>query len=162
MNNDFRIGFGYDVHKLVEGRKLILGGVQIPYTKGLQGHSDADVLLHAISDAILGSLALGDIGKHFPDTDEKYKDADSRTLLIHVYQLMIQEGYRLVNLDATVVAQKPKLATHINSMREVIAQDLDVPVQRVSIKATTSEELGFEGREEGISAKAVVLVKGKD
>jgi 2-C-methyl-D-erythritol 2,4-cyclodiphosphate synthase len=162
MDNSLRIGYGYDVHRLVKGRKLILGGVQIPHPKGLQGHSDADVLLHAISDALLGALAMGDIGKHFPDTDQAYKDADSRALLMHVYKLIRQEGYYLVNLDATIVAQKPKLAPHIKRMRENIAGDLDVAVHRVSVKATTSEELGFEGREEGISANAVALVKQKD
>lgn len=162
MSDTIRIGFGYDVHKLVEGRKLILGGVSIPHSLGLQGHSDADVLLHAISDALLGSLALGDIGAHFPDTDAGYKDADSRKLLIHVYGLIKEKGFKLVNLDATVVAQKPRLASYINNMRENIAKDLEVPVGRISVKATTSEELGFEGRQEGISAKVVVLVKSSD
>lgn len=162
MDDSLRIGYGYDVHKLVQDRKLILGGVEIPHSRGLQGHSDADVLLHAISDALLGSLALGDIGTHFPDTDASYKDADSRALLRRVYELINEQGFRLVNLDATVVAQKPKLAPHINSMRDNIARDLEIPTGRVSIKATTSEELGFEGREEGISAKAVVLLKQKD
>lgn len=162
MSDTIRIGFGYDVHKLVEGRKLILGGVAIPHSLGLQGHSDADVLLHAISDALLGSLALGDIGGHFPDTDARYKDADSRKLLTHVYGLIKEKGFKLVNLDATLVAQKPKLASYIKNMRENIAKDLEVPVGRINVKATTSEELGFEGRQEGISAKAVVLVKSSD
>lgn len=162
MTDDIRIGLGYDVHRLTEGRKLILGGVSIPYNLGLLGHSDADVLLHAISDALLGSLSLGDIGKHFPDSDEKFKDADSRGLLIHVYKLVKEKGYELVNLDSTIVAQEPKLAPYVEGMRQNIARDLGVEREQISVKATTSEELGFEGRREGISAKAVVLVKRKD
>ncbi|WP_298438792.1 2-C-methyl-D-erythritol 2,4-cyclodiphosphate synthase [Geobacter sp.] len=156
-----RIGHGYDVHCLVEGRKLILGGVDIPWEKGLLGHSDADVLLHAISDAILGALALGDIGKHFPDTDPQYKGADSRKLLRHVMELAGQNGYRLGNLDATIVAQRPKLAPHIPEMRANIAADLGAETERINVKATTTEQLGFAGRGEGIAAYAVVLLERK-
>ncbi|HEX9023924.1 MAG TPA: 2-C-methyl-D-erythritol 2,4-cyclodiphosphate synthase [Geobacteraceae bacterium] len=156
-----RIGHGYDVHRLVEGRKLILGGVDIPYAKGLLGHSDADVLLHAISDAILGAVGEGDIGKHFPDTDPKYKGADSLKLLIHVMGLADAKGYRLGNVDATIVAQRPKLAPHIPQMRENIAQVLAAESDRVNVKATTTEELGFAGRGEGIAAYAVVLMELK-
>lgn len=158
MNRQIRIGQGYDVHKLAEGRDLVLGGVIIPHDFGLDGHSDADVLLHAISDALLGSLALGDIGKHFPDTDPAFKNADSRKLLRNVYKLIKEEGYRVVNIDTTVIAQQPKLAPYIKEMRNNIAGDLDINIQQVSIKATTSEQLGFEGRQEGISAHAVVLI----
>tara|TARA_R110002126_G_C10487031_1_gene502664 strand:+ start:8209 stop:8694 length:486 start_codon:yes stop_codon:yes gene_type:complete len=153
-----RIGYGYDVHKLVEGRKLILGGVEIPHKLGLAGHSDADVLLHAITDALLGALALGDIGKHFPDTDSKYKNADSRILLRKAYQLIKKKGYELGNLDATIVAQEPKLAPYILKIRETISSDLEVNLEDISVKATTSEWLGFEGRKEGISSSAVVLL----
>jgi|SRR5690554_803632 len=160
--NKFRIGYGYDVHKFQEGRKLILGGLQIPYLRGLAGHSDADVLLHAITDALLGALALGDIGKHFPDTDPAYKDVNSRVLLRDVYKLVLQKGYELGNLDATLVAQEPKMAPHINDMRKLIAQDLNVNLEDVSVKATTSEWLGFTGRKEGISASAVVLLYKKE
>ena len=156
-----RIGHGYDVHRLVEGRKLILGGVDIPYEKGLLGHSDADVLLHAISDAILGAIAEGDIGKHFPDTDPRYKGADSLKLLAHVMNLADSKGYRLGNLDATVVAQRPKLAPYIQRMRENIAAVLAAEPDRVNVKATTTEELGFAGRGEGIAAYAVVLMERK-
>ncbi|WP_298273077.1 2-C-methyl-D-erythritol 2,4-cyclodiphosphate synthase [Geobacter sp.] len=156
-----RIGHGYDVHCLVEGRKLILGGVDIPWEKGLLGHSDADVLLHAISDAILGALALGDIGKHFPDTDPQYKGADSRKLLRHVMELAGRQGYRLGNLDATIVAQRPKLAPCIPEMRANIASDLGADTGRVNVKATTTEQLGFAGRGEGIAAYAVVLMERK-
>jgi len=156
-----RIGHGYDVHRLVEGRKLILGGVDIPYEKGLLGHSDADVLLHAISDAILGAIAEGDIGKHFPDTDPRYKGADSLKLLAHVMDLADSKGYRLGNLDATVVAQRPKLAPYIQRMRENIAAVLAAEPDRVNVKATTTEELGFAGRGEGIAAYAVVLMERK-
>ena len=156
-----RIGHGYDVHRLVEGRKLILGGVDIPYEKGLLGHSDADVLLHAISDAILGAIAEGDIGKHFPDTDPRYKGADSLKLLAHVMDLADSKGYRLGNLDATVVAQRPKLAPYIQRMRENIAAVLAAKPDRVNVKATTTEELGFAGRGEGIAAYAVVLMERK-
>jgi 2-C-methyl-D-erythritol 2,4-cyclodiphosphate synthase len=153
-----RIGNGYDVHKLVEGRKLILGGVEIPFELGLAGHSDADVLLHSITDALLGALALGDIGKHFPDTDPRYKNVDSRILLRDAYKLIKEKGYELVNLDATIVAQEPKLAPYIAKIRETISTDLSVELDDVSIKATTSEWLGFEGRKEGISSSAVVLL----
>lgn len=156
-----RIGHGYDVHRLVEGRKLILGGVDIPWEKGLLGHSDADVLLHAISDAILGAIAEGDIGKHFPDTDPRYKGADSLKLLAHVMALADGKGYRLGNLDATIVAQRPKLAPHIPQMRENIAAVLAADPDRVNVKATTTEELGFTGRREGIAAYAVVLMERK-
>ena len=156
-----RIGHGYDVHRLVEGRKLILGGVDIPYEKGLLGHSDADVLLHAISDAILGAIGEGDIGKHFPDTDPAYKGADSIKLLMHVMALADVRGYAIGNLDATIVAQRPKLAAHIPQMRENIARALNTGADRINVKATTTEELGFAGRGEGIAAYAVVLMERK-
>lgn len=156
-----RIGHGYDVHCLVEGRKLILGGVDIPYERGLLGHSDADVLLHAISDAILGALGLGDIGKHFPDTDPQYKGADSRKLLRHVLVLANQKGYVLGNVDATIVAQRPKLAPFIPAMRANLSEDLATDPDRVNVKATTTEQLGFAGRGEGIAAYAVVLMEQK-
>lgn len=154
-----RIGHGYDVHRLVENRDLILGGVKIEHTLGLLGHSDADVLLHAISDSLLGALALGDIGKHFPDTDSRYKGADSLKLLIAVYGLIKEQGYRIVNLDATVLAQKPKLAPHIPAMRQNIASALECSVEQISVKATTEEKLGFTGKEEGIAAHAVCLIE---
>jgi len=154
-----RIGHGYDVHRLVEGRKLILGGVDVPYEKGLLGHSDADVLLHAISDAILGAIGEGDIGRHFPDTDPKFKGADSIKLLMHVMALAAAKGYLLGNLDATIVAQRPKLASHIPQMRDNIARALDAEPDRINVKATTTEELGFAGRGEGIAAYAVVLLE---
>ncbi len=150
-----RMGMGYDVHKLVEGRKLIIGGVDIPHTMGLLGHSDADVLLHAISDALLGAAALGDIGKHFPDTDPEFEGADSRVLLRHVVKIVREKGYAIENVDATIVAQKPKLAPFIEKMRENIASDLQVEVDQVNVKATTEERLGFTGREEGIAAYGV-------
>lgn len=156
-----RVGMGYDVHKLVEGRKLIIGGVEIPHTLGLLGHSDADVLLHAISDALLGAAALGDIGKHFPDTDPKFEGADSRTLLRHVVKLVNDKGYAIENVDATIVAQKPKLAPFIEKMRENIASDLQVDLDMVNVKATTEERLGFTGREEGISAYGVCSLNKK-
>jgi 2-C-methyl-D-erythritol 2,4-cyclodiphosphate synthase len=156
-----RIGHGYDVHCLVEGRKLILGGVDIPYERGLLGHSDADVLLHAISDAILGALGLGDIGKHFPDTDPQYKGANSRKLLRHVLVLANQKGYVLGNVDATIVAQRPKLAPFIPAMRANLSEDLATDPVRVNVKATTTEQLGFAGRGEGIAAYAVVLMEQK-
>ncbi|WP_022846591.1 MULTISPECIES: 2-C-methyl-D-erythritol 2,4-cyclodiphosphate synthase [unclassified Desulfurobacterium] len=155
-----RIGIGYDVHKLVEGRPLIIGGVEIPHEKGLLGHSDADVLLHAICDALLGAAALGDIGKLFPDTDESYKDISSLILLQETVKELFSRGYRVVNIDSVVIAQKPKLAPYINDMREKIASAVEVPVNCVSVKATTTEKLGFEGREEGIAAQAVVLIEG--
>ena len=155
-----RIGHGYDVHKLVEGRKLILGGVEIENNGiGLLGHSDADVLLHAVSDALLGAAAYGDIGKHFPDTDEKYKNADSLKLLKFVYELLKENGYHIVNLDATVLAQAPKLAPHIVKMRENIAETLDLDVDFVSVKATTEEGLGFTGTKQGIAAHCVCLIE---
>ena len=153
-----RIGHGYDVHRLVAGRKLIMGGVDIPWEKGLLGHSDADVLLHAISDAILGALGEGDIGRHFPDTDAAYKGADSMKLLAHVVKLAEGRGYRLGNLDATIIAQQPKMAPHIATMRANIAGVLNAAVEQVNVKATTEEGLGFSGRGEGISAHAVVLM----
>ena len=154
-----RIGIGYDVHKLVEGRKLIIGGVEIPHEKGLLGHSDADVLLHTISDAILGSLALGDIGKFFPDTDEKYKGADSLELLKEVGCMISKKGYRVGNIDSIIMAQAPKMAPHIDEMRKNIADALGIDVSQVGVKATTTENLGFEGRKEGISSQAVVLLE---
>lgn len=153
-----RIGHGYDVHRLVEGRKLILGGVEILHHKGLLGHSDADVLLHAISDALLGAAALGDIGMHFPDSDEKYKGADSLLLLKKVAEILRQEGYSVVNVDATVIAEAPKLSPHILQMRENIATAIGVGVSDVSVKATTEEGLGFTGAKEGIAAHAVCLI----
>ena len=154
-----RIGHGYDVHRLVEGRKLIMGGVEIPWEKGLLGHSDADVLLHAIADAILGALAMGDIGKHFPDTDPAFKGADSMRLLAHVVALTRGRGYRVANLDATIIAQRPKMAPHILAMRENIARVCGVELDEINVKATTEEGLGFTGSGEGISAHAVVLME---
>ena len=154
-----RIGQGYDVHKLVEGRDCIICGVKIPYEKGLLGHSDADVALHALSDALLGAAALGDIGKHFPDTDERYKGADSRMLLREVVKKISDKGYAVENADVTIVAQRPKMSPYIEQMRKNIADDLGVSVDDVNVKATTTEKLGFEGRGEGISATAVVLLK---
>ncbi|MFB5678969.1 2-C-methyl-D-erythritol 2,4-cyclodiphosphate synthase [Paenibacillus terreus] len=157
-----RIGQGFDVHQLVEGRPCIIGGVTIPYEKGLLGHSDADVLLHAITDAILGALGLGDIGKHFPDNDPAFKDADSLKLLEHVWALAKEQGYRLGNVDGTIIAQKPKMAPYIPQMVEVIARALGAEdLSQVNVKATTTEQLGFTGRGEGIAAQSVVcLVKG--
>lgn len=154
-----RIGHGYDVHKLVEGRKLILGGVDIPYEKGLLGHSDADVLLHAIMDALLGAAALGDIGKLFPDTDERFKGADSILLLKEVCRVLGENGYNIGNIDSTVIAQKPKLKDYIASMRENIAAACGIDVSQVSVKATTEEKLGFTGSGEGISAHSVCLIE---
>ncbi|MGB4599800.1 MAG: 2-C-methyl-D-erythritol 2,4-cyclodiphosphate synthase [Trichlorobacter sp.] len=154
-----RIGHGYDVHRLVEGRKLIMGGVDIPWEKGLLGHSDADVLLHAIADALLGALAMGDIGKHFPDTDPAFKGADSMKLLEHVVGLVRRHGYQVGNLDATIIAQQPKMAPHIQAMRENVARVCGVELDRINVKATTEEGLGFTGRAEGISAHAVVLME---
>lgn len=158
---NIRIGHGYDVHRLVEDRDLILGGVNIPHHLGLLGHSDADVLLHAISDALLGSLALGDIGKHFPDTDEQYKGADSLELLACVYELVKSKGYAVVNVDATILAQAPKLAPYIPQMRLNIARALETELDAISVKATTEEKLGFTGEEKGIAAHAVCLVYRK-
>lgn len=156
-----RIGMGYDVHKLVEGRELWLGGICIPHTFGLLGHSDADVLIHAICDALLGAAALGDIGQHFPDTDPQYHNIDSKILLRHVSGLLSDNGYRIGNIDATVCAQRPKINPHIPQMRETLAEILDIPAGDISIKATTTEHLGFTGREEGISAYAVALIERK-
>ena len=153
-----RIGQGFDVHAFAEERKLIIGGVTIPYERGLLGHSDADVLLHAICDALLGAAALGDIGKHFPDTDPRYRGADSRALLRHVASLIKKQGYQVSNVDATIIAQAPKMAPHIAAMMENIAMDLGIAADRVNVKATTTEKLGFTGREEGIAAQAVCLL----
>lgn len=154
-----RIGSGYDVHRLTEGRKLIIGGVEIPYEKGLLGHSDADVLLHAIMDALLGAAALGDIGLHFPDSDPAYEGADSRALLREVGRLLREKGYRVGNVDATVIAQRPKMRPHIDQMRRNIAEDLGVLPDRINVKATTEEGLGFTGSGEGIAAQAVALIE---
>lgn len=154
-----RIGSGYDVHKLVEGRKLILGGVEIPHTLGLLGHSDADVLLHAIMDAMLGAAGLGDIGKHFPDTEEAYKGVSSMELLKRVNELISEKGYVVGNVDATVIAQKPKLRPYIEQMEENVAQVLGISTDQINIKATTEEHLGFTGREEGISSQAVCILE---
>lgn len=154
-----RIGLGYDVHKLVKNRDLILGGVNIPYEKGLLGHSDADVLIHAIMDSLLGAAALGDIGKHFPDTDEKYKGASSIELLRQVGLLIKENGYMIGNIDATIIAQKPKMAPHIESMRSNIAIALGITVNQINIKATTEEGLGFTGAGEGISSQSICLLK---
>ena len=153
-----RIGMGYDVHRLVENRKLIIGGVEIPYEKGLLGHSDADVLLHAVSDALLGAAALGDIGKHFPDSDSAYKGISSLILLERVGNLLEQKGFLIENIDATIIAQAPKMRPHIDAMRENIAKALDMDVEFVNVKATTEEGLGFTGTGEGISAQAVCLL----
>ena len=155
---NFRIGQGYDVHKLVEGRKLILGGVEVPFEKGLLGHSDADVLAHAVMDAVLGAAALGDIGKHFPDTDQSFKGIDSRILLRDVFARVQQAGYAIGNLDVTIIAQAPKMAPHIDAMCAVLAADLQCDLNRVNVKATTTEQLGFTGRKEGIATEAVVLL----
>ena len=154
-----RIGTGYDVHKLVEGRKLIMGGVEIPYEKGLLGHSDADVLVHAIMDALLGAAALGDIGKHFPDTDPKYKGADSLMLMREVRRILSENCFLIGNVDATIIAQAPKMRPHIDRMRQNIAEALSLDITQVSVKATTEERLGFTGRGEGISAQAVALIR---
>ena len=154
-----RIGQGFDVHALVPERKLIIGGVDIPFHLGLLGHSDADVLLHAICDALLGACALGDIGRHFPDSDSRYKGIDSRELLRHVLRLVTEAGYRIVNLDATIIAQAPKMAPHIPMMVAHIAQDLELATTAINIKATTTERLGFTGRGEGIAAQAICLLE---
>ncbi len=156
---DMRIGQGYDVHKLVSGRRLVLGGEEIPWEKGLLGHSDADVLLHAIMDALLGAAALGDIGQLFPDSDERYRGADSRELLREVARCLREADYAVGNVDATVVAQRPKLASYIPQMRRNIAADLGISVERVSVKATTEEGLGFTGTGEGIAAQAIALLR---
>ncbi len=154
-----RIGHGYDVHRFAENRRLVLGGVQIPFERGLLGHSDADVLLHAVSDALLGGAALGDIGKHFPDTDPRFKGADSRVLLRHCVKLLEERGYKISNIDATVIAQKPKLSPFIIGMKKNIAEDCGIDEDRVNIKATTEEGLGFTGELLGISAHAVCLLE---
>ncbi|MDD3760694.1 MAG: 2-C-methyl-D-erythritol 2,4-cyclodiphosphate synthase [Acidithiobacillus sp.] len=156
---EIRIGQGFDVHALVADRPLILGGVRVPYELGLAGHSDADVLIHAICDALLGAASLGDIGKHFPDTDPRFAGADSRLLLRHCASLLQQEGYRIVNVDSTLICQRPKLAPHIPQMRECLASDLQIPLTAVSVKATTTEQLGFTGRGEGIAAQAICLIQ---
>ena len=161
MNQQFRIGYGYDVHSFSRDRILVLGGIVIPSEMGLEGHSDADVLLHAICDAMLGALALGDIGKHYPDSSEHFKDIDSKILLQHTNELVKQKGYELNNLDATVVMQKPKIAPYINLMQKEIADVLGVELNQISIKATTSERLGFIGRTEGAAAYAVVMLNRK-
>ena len=153
-----RIGIGYDVHKLVENRKLIIGGVTIPHEKGLDGHSDADVLVHAIMDSLLGALAMGDIGKFFPDTDMKYKGVDSKLLLKEVASFIDEKGYKIGNIDSVIIAQQPKMAPFIDSMRVRIAQVLEIDVEQVGVKATTTEHLGFEGRKEGISSSSVAIL----
>ncbi|WP_020561667.1 2-C-methyl-D-erythritol 2,4-cyclodiphosphate synthase [Methylosarcina fibrata] len=154
-----RIGQGYDVHRFNEGDHIILGGVRIPYERGLEAHSDGDVVLHALSDALLGAAALGDIGKHFPDTDPEFKGADSRVLLRHVYDVVRTKGYRLVNADITIIAQAPKMAPYIADMCRCIADDLQTEIDCINVKATTTEKLGFEGRKEGIAVQAVVLIE---
>lgn len=154
-----RIGHGFDVHALVSGRKCIIGGVEIPFERGLAGHSDADVLLHAVCDALLGAAALGDIGKHFPDTDSRYKGIDSRELLRHVATLLHSNGFAIGNIDATIMAEAPKMAPHIQQMRQNIATDLAVDIGDVNVKATTTERLGFTGRGEGVAAEAVCLIR---
>jgi 2-C-methyl-D-erythritol 2,4-cyclodiphosphate synthase len=158
MKEELRTGIGFDVHAFAEKRKLIIGGIEIPFEKGLSGHSDADVLLHAICDALLGSLALGDIGKHFPDTDTKFKDANSIELFSKVYEMVESKGYELGNLDAVLMLQRPKIFPYIEKMREKISSTLNVSIDKISIKATTTEKLGFTGREEGVAAMATVLV----
>ncbi|MED3675787.1 2-C-methyl-D-erythritol 2,4-cyclodiphosphate synthase [Bacillus velezensis] len=155
----FRIGQGFDVHQLTEGRPLIIGGIEIPYEKGLLGHSDADVLLHTVADACLGAAGEGDIGKHFPDTDPEFKDADSFKLLQHVWNIVKEKGYVLGNIDCTIIAQKPKMAPHIDAMRKRLAEGLEADVSQVNVKATTTEKLGFTGRAEGIAAQATVLIQ---
>jgi len=157
----FRIGQGFDVHQLIEGRPLIIGGITIPYEKGLLGHSDADVLLHTVADAVLGAIGEGDIGRHFPDTDPEFKDADSAKLLEHVWTLVEDRGYELVNTDCTIIAQKPKMAPYIDQMKIRIAELLKATPEQVNVKATTTEKLGFTGRGEGIASQAVVLLKKK-
>ncbi|HEO8421648.1 2-C-methyl-D-erythritol 2,4-cyclodiphosphate synthase [Niallia sp. FSL W8-0635] len=158
----FRIGQGFDVHQLVSGRPLIIGGIEIPYEKGLLGHSDADVLLHTIADACLGAIGEGDIGKHFPDTDEAFKDADSAKLLQHVWKIVKGKGYELVNADCTIMAQQPKMAPHIQAMQARIAELLETEQENVNVKATTTEKLGFTGRGEGIASQAVVLLQKRN
>lgn len=155
-----RIGHGYDVHRFSQNRKLIIGGVNIPFDRGLDGHSDADVLIHAVCDSLLGAAALGDIGKHFPDNDSRFKDIDSAVLLSYVGKLLADNGYRVLNIDTTVIAQAPKLAPYIENMRENIAKALNLSPSQVSVKATTEEHLGFTGREEGVSAHSVCIIDG--
>ena len=154
-----RVGMGYDVHRFNDGDHIILGGVKIPYEKGLEAHSDGDVVLHALADAILGAAALGDIGKHFPDTDPNFKGADSRVLLRHVYNIVKEKGYKLINADVTIIAQAPKMLPHVPGMHANIAADLETDVDFINVKATTTEKLGFEGRKEGIAVQAVVLIE---
>lgn len=154
-----RVGQGYDVHRFTDGDAIILGGVTIPYEKALEAHSDGDVVLHALADAILGAAALGDIGKHFPDTDPNFKGADSRVLLRHVYNIVQEKGYKLINADITIIAQAPKMSPHTAAMCANIAADLQVEVDFINVKATTTEKLGFEGRKEGIAVQAVVLIE---
>lgn len=161
MHNEYRIGQGYDVHRLVEGRPLILGGVMINHDKGLYGHSDADVLLHAVTDALFGAAALGDIGRHFPDTDPKYKGANSALLLSDALELVLKKGWMPVNLDCTIIAQRPKLAPYMEQINASLASILRLPTDCVNVKAKTNELLGFEGREEGIVAQAVILLKAR-
>ncbi|WP_291259438.1 2-C-methyl-D-erythritol 2,4-cyclodiphosphate synthase [Fusobacterium sp.] len=156
-----RIGNGYDVHKLVEGRRLVLGGVEIPHTRGVLGHSDGDVLIHAIMDAMLGALALGDIGQHFPDTDMKYENIDSTILLKKVKEVIADRGYRVINLDSIIVLQKPKVKPYIEAMRERVAEVLELDIEQVSVKATTEEKLGFTGDESGVKSYCVVLLEKK-
>ena len=155
-----RIGFGYDVHRFAEGRDLWLGGIKIPYHKGLLGHSDADVVIHAICDALLGAAALGDIGTHFPDTDPKYKGIDSKILLTEIMSLIAKKGFTIQNIDTTIALQAPKIAPYIEMMRSTLSNLLNLDIGQISVKATTTEKLGFEGREEGVSAYAVVLIEG--
>lgn len=157
----FRIGQGFDVHQLIEGRPLILGGIEIPYEKGLLGHSDADVLLHTVADACLGAIGEGDIGRHFPDTAPEFKDADSAKLLVHVWNLVKDKGYELVNADCTIIAQKPKMAPYIEDMKIRIAQLLETDIENINVKATTTEKLGFTGRGEGIASQVAVLLQKK-
>ncbi len=159
MSQNFRIGFGYDVHQFVDDRKLFLGGIEIPHDKGLKGHSDADALLHAIIDALLGALALGDIGTHFPDTDPKYKDIDSKKLLAESHELIKKKGYEVGNIDSTVVLEMPKLKPHIPDMQMSIAKILEIELDQVSVKATTSEKMGFVGEKKGIKVYASVLIQ---
>lgn len=161
MNIEFKIGHGYDVHRLTDGRKLILGGVEIPYTMGLLGHSDADVLIHAVMDAVIGALGLGDIGCHFPDSDDKYKNIDSMILARETFILLNENGYNISNLDCTIIAQRPKLITYIENMKQNIADVYNISINKINIKATTEEGLGFTGTGDGIAAHAVVLICSK-
>ena len=158
MSTPFKIGFGYDVHQFADDRKLFLGGIEIPHTKGLKGHSDADALLHSITDALLGALALGDIGTYFPDSDSQYKGIASKILLDKTYEMVLERGYKIANIDATVVAENPKLNPHIKEIRESISQILNLSHEQVSVKATTSEKMGFVGEEKGVKVYAVVLI----